>query len=190
MEVQPQEKQVHQPYTTSDGIDKIVTLCNGKTMPLAQYRREIQESAQSQPQQQHATSSHSSQNNKPESKIMTILIVHPNGFKSLVKFSAPLEAVVSVATVKTVLERIGVPRRPGQKINIKCMACPTRSYNFLVNVENIQQQPSGRKFVYNVPLKTSNGKLPESTKKRPGFLAICPNCGVCSGDHHRCVRYD
>lgn len=37
-------------------------------------------------------------------------------------------------------------------------------------------------------------KTPEQTKSPPpkivpGFLAVCPNCGVCSIDHYRCERY-
>lgn len=76
-----------------------------------------------------------------------------------------------------------------------------RLLSFQMQQQQLQQQIQQQKTITSPKVVETQQatlvkqKSPEQSKSPPpkivpGYLAVCPNCGLCSIDHYRCQRYD
>lgn len=167
----------HQNYNPLDDSDKQVTLCNGKTVSLSKYRREIEESSnnnQLQQDQPCSSGQSSSQENNGQPRIIQLEIAFPNGDQR--SLTCIVRAGPTCEIISEILQEIDVPIA-GRNAKYK----ETGPNSYLVKF--VQQE-----LTLGIPQAVAT--WPRNFKKAPGF-AVCPNCGVCNvADLQRCVRYD
>lgn len=167
-------KNQHQNYNPLDYSDKQVTLCDGRTVSLSQYRREIEESSNNKQLQQDqpcSSSQSSSQESKGETRIIRVEIAFPNGDQRYLTCKVRLGPMCEI--INRILEKIDVPIA-GRNFKYK----ETGPNSYLVKF--VPQE-----FAFRIPQPWRR-----NIKIAPGF-AVCPNCRVCTvADLLRCVRYD